>query len=87
MVGAERRSQNNGQLNTRGYMERSYRVKWEIDIDAQSPRAAAKKAQEIQLREDSIATVFEVEYHKESRIKSDKKKSSYVRKTIDLMNW
>lgn len=37
-----------------------YRVKWEIDIDADSPREAAEKAREIQLDPESQATVFEI---------------------------
>ena len=40
--------------------EKTYRVKWEIDIDAPSPEEAAKKALEIQRNKESIATVFEV---------------------------
>jgi len=39
----------------------SYRVTWEIDIEADSSRDAAKKAQEIQLDPASTATVFRVE--------------------------
>ena len=38
----------------------SYRVKWEIDIDANSPRQAAIKALKIQRDRNSLATVFEV---------------------------
>lgn len=37
-----------------------YRVRWEIDIDADSPREAAEKAREIQLDPESTAIVFEV---------------------------
>lgn len=37
-----------------------YRVKWEIDIEADSPRQAAVKALKIQRDRNSIATVFEV---------------------------
>ncbi len=37
-----------------------YRVAWEIDIDADSPREAAREALKIQRREGSIATVFTV---------------------------
>lgn len=37
-----------------------YRVMWEIDIVASSPREAAKKALEIQRNPDSWATVFRV---------------------------
>ena len=38
----------------------TYRVSWEIDIDADSPEEAARKAREIQLRPDSHATVFDL---------------------------
>jgi hypothetical protein len=38
----------------------SYRVFWEIDIDADSPREAAEKALEIQRRPDSTTTAFSV---------------------------
>ena len=37
-----------------------YRVRWEIDIEADSPRQAAVKALEIQRDRNSMATVFEV---------------------------
>lgn len=40
--------------------EREYRVRWEIDVLAASPSAAAKKAREAQTRPDTIATAFEV---------------------------
>ena len=39
---------------------KTYRVSWEIDIDAESPRAAAEKAQAIQRDPESLATVFDV---------------------------
>jgi len=38
----------------------NYRVSWEMDIEADSPREAAERALEIQRRPDSIATVFSV---------------------------
>jgi hypothetical protein len=38
----------------------SYRVSWEIDLDADSPREAAERALEIHRQPDSIATVFTV---------------------------
>jgi hypothetical protein len=38
-----------------------YRVTWEIDIDAESPRQAAERALEIHRDPKSIATVFEVQ--------------------------
>ena len=38
----------------------SYRVKWEIDIEADNAQSAAIEALLIQRNIDSIATVFEV---------------------------
>ena len=37
-----------------------YRVHWEIDLDADSPREAAEKALTIHRNPESIATVFDV---------------------------
>lgn len=37
-----------------------YLVKWEIDINADSPREAAEKALEIHRDPDSVATFFKV---------------------------
>ena len=39
----------------------TYRVKWDIDIQADTPREAAQKALEIQRDPESIATMFDVE--------------------------
>ena len=39
---------------------RTYHVAWYIDIEAQSPRAAAKKALQIQRDPDSWAVVFNI---------------------------
>lgn len=39
---------------------RDYRVIWEIDVTADSPRAAAEAAQRIQRTPNAWATVFEV---------------------------
>jgi hypothetical protein len=39
----------------------TYRVSWEIDIEADSARDAARKAQDIQLDPSSTATVFKVQ--------------------------
>jgi hypothetical protein len=39
---------------------RSYRVRWEIDVEAESPKAAAMEALIIQRADESIATFFEV---------------------------
>jgi hypothetical protein len=36
------------------------RIRWEIDVDARTPREAARKALAIQRDPDSIATVFDV---------------------------
>jgi hypothetical protein len=41
-------------------MAKLYHVVWEIDINAQSPRDAAKEAQAIQQDKDTVATVFDV---------------------------
>ncbi len=42
-----------------------YTVKWEIQVEATSPEAAARQALEIQRDVTSTATVFEVsEHHK-----------------------
>lgn len=45
-----------------------FRVAWEIDIDADSPEEAARKALETQRDPDSIATVFAVFSPKQGRI-------------------
>lgn len=39
---------------------KTYRVFWEIEIEADSPRQAAQQALEIQRDRKSIATVFDV---------------------------
>lgn len=38
----------------------TYRVKWEIDVEAETPREAAEEAQEAQRDPQSIATIFVV---------------------------
>lgn len=38
----------------------TYRVMWEIDIDADTPQEAAEQALAIQRNPESIATVFSV---------------------------
>ena len=38
------------------------RVCWEIDVDARTPREAARKALAIQQDPESIATVFDVQH-------------------------
>lgn len=40
---------------------KTYRVVWEIDIEAETPEEAAKAARSIQLNPNSIATCFTVE--------------------------
>ena len=37
-----------------------YQVRWEIDVEAETPEAAALQAREIQLDHTSRATVFDV---------------------------
>lgn len=39
---------------------REYRVRWEIDVSAESPIDAAREARLIQEKPDSIAHVYEV---------------------------
>jgi hypothetical protein len=45
-----------------------YRVIWEIDIHADSPKQAVEAAREVQLRPDMPATVFEVWDYARQRI-------------------
>jgi hypothetical protein len=40
--------------------EAEYRVSWTVDVSASSPEEAARKARAMQIKEDSIADVFEV---------------------------
>lgn len=37
-----------------------YNVRWEMDVEADSPREAAERAREAQTREGTIANVFDV---------------------------
>ena len=65
----------------------TYRVTWEIDIEAGSPLAAAKKALKIQRDPSSIATVFDVGYHLTKQLKRKgytKTSTSYKTDRIDL---
>jgi hypothetical protein len=55
---------------TKRKKEKQYRVFWEIDVWAKTPRAAAKQALEIQRDPTSIATHFRVR-HLCGRIKRD----------------
>jgi hypothetical protein len=41
-------------------MSKRFRVIWEIDVWADSPREAAERAREIQLDQTSAATVFKI---------------------------
>ena len=45
---------------TDGQSRKTYRVRWEIDIDADTPLQAAKRAQVYQRSRDSLATVYQV---------------------------
>jgi hypothetical protein len=47
-------------LAREGMLLQTYRVRWEIDIEAETPREAAEKALAIRRKPDSIATVFDV---------------------------
>lgn len=42
---------------------KTYRVKWEIDVEAESHEAAARKAIEMQSNPETAATVFDVAEH------------------------
>ena len=42
---------------------KTYRVKWEIDVRAASPKEAAQRALEIQRNPESTAIFFEVTEH------------------------
>lgn len=46
---------------------KTYRVTWEIDIDANSEREAAQAALKIQRDKESAATVFDVQAEDSSR--------------------
>jgi hypothetical protein len=61
----------------------TYRVTWEIDIEAKSAKEAAKQALFVQRDPYSTATVFDVAYDKITG-KGPKKKSAYVHEKIDL---
>jgi hypothetical protein len=63
-----------------------YKVTWVIDVDARSPKAAARKALAIQRDPNSSATVFDVAYHKVTKTKSGKVRSAYKHDRIDLLN-
>ena len=56
-----------------------YLVRWDIDIEATSPRDAAKKALEVQRDPKSIATVFFVRKHA-----SDSRKPDLRFRQVDL---
>ena len=43
-----------------------YRVIWEIDLDADTPREAAELARDFQRNPDTMATVYTVESYKDS---------------------
>ncbi len=49
-------------------MKKTYRVVWEIDIDADTPLAAAKEAISIQRDKGSEATYFYVVYSPEGHV-------------------
>lgn len=44
-------------------MSKTYRVKWEIDVDADSPAEAAAQARKIQQDVYNTATIFFVQEH------------------------
>ena len=48
-----------------------YKVRWEIDIDAETPEEAAMQAFAIQRDQESLATVFEVDDKKGNTVTID----------------
>ena len=48
-----------------------YRISWEIDIDADTPVEAARKALAVQRDPESIATVFDVTDERGKRVRVD----------------
>lgn len=67
-------------------MSREYRVKWEIDVTARTPREAAKLAREMQSAPGTTATVYDVSYHDRRTLKSGRVKSAYKTVRVDLLN-
>ena len=61
-----------------------YRVRWEIDVPADSPREAARKARACMLRPNTTATVFDVQEagEKTSRIDLGRQEDAG---TLDLL--
>lgn len=49
----------------------TYRVRWEIDVDADSPQEAAKTALVIQRDPESWATVFDVIWYFGNKVRLD----------------
>ena len=62
-----------------------YRITWTIDLNAKSPKAAAKEALRIQRDPKSTATMFDVSYLKISKRKSGKHREEYVTEQFDLL--
>jgi hypothetical protein len=63
-----------------------YHVKWEIDVEAGSPKQAAKKALKIQRDPESIATVFEV-YKRPKKLTKAQMRHGLKTTTVDLQGW
>ena len=55
------------------------RVRWEIDVEADNPTEAAQKAQAIQRKPDSTATVFDVTDEKGQTVRVDLDEPDKVR--------
>jgi len=47
---------------------KTYRVRWEIELDADSAADAARQALEIHRDRESVRTIFEVESESEVRV-------------------
>lgn len=61
---------------------KEYQVKWEIDLDANSPRDAARRAKEIQRSPNSIANVFDVTYKEITRAKTGPRPGKLQTRTV-----
>ena len=63
-----------------------YHVRWDIDVEAGSPKQAAKKALKIQRDPESIATVFEV-YLRPKKYTKKQLRHGLKATTVDLLGW
>jgi hypothetical protein len=54
-----------------------YLVTWDIDVEADTPREAAMEARDIQLRSDSVATVFVVKDDNGNKVTLDLEENQF----------